>query len=80
MLIEIAEVIGAWHEVDFVGWPGKITDGELVVGMMLVEEGFEMPIAAFGIEEEISDEGDARSFFQLKRQCGFYRSCGLRAR
>ena len=63
MLIEIAEVIGAWHEVDFVGWPGEISDGESVIGMMLVEEGFEMPVAALGIEEEIPDEGDAGSFF-----------------
>ena len=66
MLIEITEVIGSWHEVDFVGWPGEISDGELVVRVMLVEEGFEMPIAAFGIEEEVSDKGDACSFFQLK--------------
>jgi len=59
VLIEVAEVVGTGLEVDLVGGPGEVADGELVPGEALVKEGFEVALAAFVVEEEVADEGDA---------------------
>ncbi|MDB4639887.1 hypothetical protein OAE58_02405 [Akkermansiaceae bacterium] len=44
-----------------------------------MKEGFEMAVAALGIEEEVSDEGDTVTFFQLKGE-GSCDGIGLSAR
>jgi len=49
VLVEVAEVIGAGHEVDFVGRPGEVADGEFVIGVVLMKKSFEVAEAAFGV-------------------------------
>ena len=68
MLIEVAEVVGTGHEVDFIGGPCEVTDGEFVIGVVLVEKGFEMAVAAFGIKKEVADEGDTGAGSDVKRE------------
>ena len=71
MLVKVAEVIWAGHEIDFISWPGKVTNGELMLRMVLVEKSFEVTEAAFGIKEKISDESNTGPGGDLQRKLGF---------
>jgi hypothetical protein len=67
VLVKVTEVIGTGHEVDFISWPRKVTNGELMLRMVLVEKSFEVTEAAFGIKEKVSDEsntGPRRKFLE----------------
>ena len=75
VLIEVAEVVGTGLEVDLVGGPGEVADGELVPGEALVEEGFEVALAAFVVEEEVADEGDAGLGLDGEGEGGLDRGC-----
>ena len=71
MLVKVAEVIGTGHEIDFISWPSKVTNGELMLRMVLVEKSFEVTEAAFGIKEKISDESNTGPGGDLQRKLGF---------
>ena len=57
-LVKIAEVIWPGHEIDFISWPGKVTNCKFMLWIVLVEESFEVAEAAFGIKEKVTDESD----------------------
>ena len=58
VLVKVAKVIGTGQEIDFISWPRKVANGELMLWMVLVEKSFEVTEAAFGIKEKISDESN----------------------
>lgn len=58
MLVKVAEVIWPGHEIDFISWPGKVTNCKFMLWIVLVEESFEVAEAAFGIKEKVTDESD----------------------
>ena len=58
MLVKVAEVIWPGHEIDFISWPGKVTNFKFMLWIVLVEESFEVAEAAFGIKEKVADESD----------------------
>jgi len=58
VLVKVAKVIGTGHEIDFISWPRKVANGELMLWMVLVEKSFEVTEASFGIKEKISDESN----------------------
>ena len=80
VLVKVAEVIWAGHEIDFISWPGKVTNGELMLRMVLVEKSFEVTEAAFGIKEKVSDEGDTGAGGNFERKLGFNGLDSFRAR
>ena len=51
MLVKVTEVIWPGHEIDFISWPGKVTNCKFMLWIVLVEESFEVAEAAFGIKE-----------------------------
>ena len=68
MLIEIAEVVGPGHEINLIAGPGQVPKRQFMLRIKLVHQGFEMPVTAFGIKEEVSDETDAVPLFQFQRK------------
>ena len=71
VLVKVTEVIGTGHEVDFISWPRKVTNGELMLRMVLVEKSFEVTEAAFGIKEKISDESNTGPGGDFQRKLSF---------
>jgi len=59
VLVEVAEIVGARLEVNFVGRPGEVADRELVFRETLVEERFEVAVTALVVELQVPDERDA---------------------
>jgi len=58
MLMNVAEVVGAGAQGDFIAGPGEGADDEVVLGEALVKEGFELAGFLHALKEAVADEDD----------------------
>ena len=71
VLLGVGEIGRPGLHLDGIGRPGQISHLQLVVGKMLVQEGFEIGEILGAVEEGVADEGDAGAFGDVERQAGF---------
>ena len=67
VVVDVAEVFGAWAATDGVRRPGEVADDEVVMGIAGVEAGFDFAEVLHAFGEGVADPDDVIALLEVER-------------